>query len=176
MTIDDKIRDAEPHYYINRKVTKLSDLSSDKIDKYEYITKEEMLSLGQCRIIEQANFTYFLLRKDFEKQIKTIKNQIIWKKQTKAIEEHGKGLAESNALIKLRYNYDANILLRKKKQSIFETKNINFVDEKRGEILKLSKKINYNNLTYDYKGKKIGDKNLKNFDHAFGFLKNKTVI
>ena len=176
MTIDDKIRDAEPHYDINRKVTKLSDLSSDKIDKYEYITKEEMLSLDQSRVIEQANFTYFLLRKDFEKQIKTIKNQIIWKKQTKAIEEHGKGLAEPNALIKLRYNYDANILLRKRKQSIFKTKNINFIDEKRGEILKLSKKINYNDLTYNYKGKKIGDKNLKNFDHAFGFLKNETVI
>ena len=94
----------------------------------------------------------------------------------KAIEEHGKGLAESNALIKLRYNYDANILLRKRKQSIFKTKNINFIDEKRGEILKLSKKINYNDLTYNYKGKKIGDKNLKNFDHAFGFLKNETVI
>ena len=50
MTIDDKIRDAEPHYDINRKVTKLSDLSSDKIDKYEYITKEEMLSLDQSRV------------------------------------------------------------------------------------------------------------------------------
>ena len=63
MTIDDKIRDAEPHYDINRKVTKLSDLSSDKIDKYEYITKEEMLSLDQSRVQSKLTLLIFFYEK-----------------------------------------------------------------------------------------------------------------
>ena len=35
MTIDNKIRDEKLHYDINRAATKISALSSGKIDKYE---------------------------------------------------------------------------------------------------------------------------------------------
>ena len=35
MTIDDKIRDEKLQYYINREATKISALSSGKIDKYK---------------------------------------------------------------------------------------------------------------------------------------------
>ena len=38
MTTDDKIRDVKLQYDINREVAKISPLSSDKIDKYEYCT------------------------------------------------------------------------------------------------------------------------------------------
>ena len=38
MTIDDKIRDKKLQYDINRKEGKISALSSEKIDKYEYLT------------------------------------------------------------------------------------------------------------------------------------------
>ena len=38
MTTDDKIRDVKLQYDINREVAKISPLSSDKIDKYEYRT------------------------------------------------------------------------------------------------------------------------------------------
>ena len=41
MTIDNKIRDEKLHYDINREATKISALSSGKIDKYEYITDEK---------------------------------------------------------------------------------------------------------------------------------------
>ena len=44
MTIDDKIRD-EIWYDIDRQAGKVS--SSDKIDKYEYLTSEEMTSLSK---------------------------------------------------------------------------------------------------------------------------------
>ena len=64
-TIDDKIKDEKLQY-------KISALSSDKIDKYEYLTGEKILPSGQSRIIEQAKFTYSPLGKAFEKQIKTI--------------------------------------------------------------------------------------------------------
>ena len=62
-------------YDINKEAEKISELSSRKIDKYEYIAGEEILPSDQSRIIEQAKFTYSPLRKAFEKQIKTIKEQ-----------------------------------------------------------------------------------------------------
>ena len=64
-------------YNINREEAKISTLSSGKIDKYEFLTGEEILLSDQSRIIEQANFTYSLLGKKFEKQIRTIEDQEI---------------------------------------------------------------------------------------------------
>ena len=72
MTIEDHIRDEKLQYDINREAAKISALSSGKIDKYEYLTGEEILSTNQQQIIEQAKFTYCPLRKAFEKPTKTI--------------------------------------------------------------------------------------------------------
>ena len=47
---------------------------------------------------ENTKFTYFILGKAFEKQIKTIEEH--GKKQIKAIEEHEKQVMKSNAIIK----------------------------------------------------------------------------
>ena len=49
-------------------------LSSGKIDKYKYLTGEEILP-NKKQIIEQAKFTYSSLGKAFEKQTKTIEDQ-----------------------------------------------------------------------------------------------------
>ena len=43
MTIDDKIRDGKLKYNINKEALKMSALSSGKIDKYKYLTREEIL-------------------------------------------------------------------------------------------------------------------------------------
>ena len=75
MTIDDKIRDEKLQYDINREAANISALSSVKIDKYEYLTGQEILPSDQSRIIEQAKFTYFPLGKAFEKQTKKLKNK-----------------------------------------------------------------------------------------------------
>ena len=75
MTIDDKIRDEKLQYDINREAAKISALSSGKIDKYEYLTGEEILPSNQRQIIEQVKFTYFPLVKAFEKQINIIEDQ-----------------------------------------------------------------------------------------------------
>ena len=88
MAVDDKIRDEKIQYDINREAAKISALSSGKIDKYEFLTGEEILPSYQSRIIEQGNFTYSPLGKDFEKQTKTIEEQR--RKQIEAIKEHGK--------------------------------------------------------------------------------------
>ena len=85
MTMEDKIRDEKLQYDINREAAKISALSSGKIDKYEYLTGEEILPSNQQQIIEQAKFTYSLLGKAFEKQTKTIEDQ--GEKQIKAIQE-----------------------------------------------------------------------------------------
>ena len=67
MKIDDKIKDEKLQFDINREVA--------KIDKYEYLSAEEILPSNQSRIMEQAKFTYSPLGKAFEKQIKIIEEQ-----------------------------------------------------------------------------------------------------
>ena len=74
MTIKDQIKDEKLQYDINRETAKISALSSGKIDKYEYLTGEEILPSNQ----QQA------LGKAYEKQTKTIENQ--GKKQVDALE------------------------------------------------------------------------------------------
>ena len=75
MTIDDKIRDKKLQYDVNTEAAKISALSSEKIDKYEYLAGEEIIPSDQSRVIEQANFTYSSLGKALEKQTKTIEVQ-----------------------------------------------------------------------------------------------------
>ena len=67
MTIEDQIRDEKLRYDINREAAKISALSSGKIDKYEYLTGEEILPSNKQQVIEQAKFTYSLLGKTLEK-------------------------------------------------------------------------------------------------------------
>ena len=43
MTVNNQIRDEKLRYDINREVAKISALSSGKIDRYEYLTGEEIL-------------------------------------------------------------------------------------------------------------------------------------
>ena len=84
MKISDQIRDEKLQYDIHKEAAKISALSSGKIHKYEYFMSEDVLPSNQQQIIEQAKFTYSLLGKAFEKQIKTIEDQ--GKKQVDALE------------------------------------------------------------------------------------------
>ena len=85
MTIDDQIRDEKLQYDINREAAKISALSSNKFNKYEYLTGEEILPSNQKQMIEQAKFIYYPLGKAFQKQTKTIEDQ--GEKQFKALED-----------------------------------------------------------------------------------------
>ena len=75
MAIDDKIIDEKLLCNSNREATEISALSSGKINKYEYLTGEEILPPDQSRMKEQARFTYSLLGKALEKQIKVTEGQ-----------------------------------------------------------------------------------------------------
>ena len=85
MTIEDQIKDEKLQYDINRETVEISASSSGKLDKYEYLTGEEILPSNQQQIIQQAKFNYSPLGKVLEKQRKTIEDQ--GEKQVKAIED-----------------------------------------------------------------------------------------
>ena len=70
MAIDDKIRDENLQFDIKKKTAKISELLSGKIDKYKYLTGEEILPFDLRRVVEQAKFTYSPLRKALVKQKK----------------------------------------------------------------------------------------------------------
>ena len=53
---------------LTEKLQKYPDYHREKIDKYEFVTDEEILPSEQSRIIEPAKFRYFSLGKDFEKE------------------------------------------------------------------------------------------------------------
>ena len=51
---------------LNREAARISELSSGKTDKYEYLIGEEILPSNQRKVTEQANFRYSLLRRASE--------------------------------------------------------------------------------------------------------------
>ena len=137
MTTEDQVKDEKLQYDIKREAAKLSALLSGKIDKYEYLTGEEILPSNQQQIIEQAKFTYSPLGKAFENQTKTIKDQ--GEKQIKAIQDYKEQLVNIN-------NDDdyKNKLLLSMEREIFK----NIYNKRLDKIEELSKKNGYSNLKY----------------------------
>ena len=103
MTIDDQIGDEKLQYDINREAVKILALSSNKIDKYEYLTGEEILPSNQKQMIEQAKFTYSPFGKAFGKRIKTITDQA--EKQVKALEDLKDNEKNNNIQMIRRINF-----------------------------------------------------------------------
>ena len=66
MTIDDKIKDEKLQYNINREAAIISALLPGKIDKYEYLTGEEILPSNQSRIKSKLNLHIFHSVKDLK--------------------------------------------------------------------------------------------------------------
>ena len=150
MTIEDQTKDEKLQYDINRGAAKISALPSRKIDKYEYLTGEEILPSNQQQIIKQATFTYSPLGKAFEKQIKIIKGK--GEKQIKAIQDNRKQLISDD-------DYKNKLLISKERE-IFK-----YIYNKRLDKLEeLHNKIDYDNLKYvverggdEYRFNKIED-------------------
>ena len=159
MTVEDQIKDEKLQYDINREAAKISALSSGKIDKYEYLTGEEILPSNRRQIIEQAKFTSSPLGKAFEKQIKTIKDQGI--KQVKAIQDN-------KQLVNINNDDDyKDKLLLSKEREIFK----DIYSKRLDKIEENNNKIDYNNLNYVVVG--TGDEyNFNNLDDPLIFLNN----
>ena len=105
MTIEDQIKDEKLQHDINREAAKISALSSGKIDKYEYLTGQEILPSNQQQVIEQAKFTYSPLGKVFQKQTKTIQDQ--GEKQIKAIQDKD----FSKSVEKAKFDSDSDLAI-----------------------------------------------------------------
>ena len=157
MTIEDQIKDEKLQYDINREAAKISALSSGKIDKYEYLTSEEILPSNQQQIIQQAKFNYYPLGKALEKQIKTIEDQ--GKKQVKAIQDN-------KQIVNKDDGYKDKLLLSREREIL---KNI--CNKRLDKIEELNNKIDYNNLNYVVAG--AGDKySFDDLDDPLTFLNN----
>ena len=145
MTIDDQIIDEKLQYDINRKAAKTLALSLGKIDKYEYLTGEEILPFNQKS-----------LGKAFEKQTKTIEDQ--GEKQIKPIQNQVKTIKEYTC-----NNEDSPLILKQKE--IFNKP----ADEWLEEISSLDKKVNPDNFIYKYKGP-TADAKFDEFDNALNLV------
>ena len=140
MTIEDQIKDEKLQYDINREAPKISALSSGKLDKYKYLTGEEILPSNQQQIIEQAKFTCSPLGIAFEKQTKTIKDQ--GEKQIKAIKD------KSMEKIKKYSDYDNDYkkeLLISKEREIFR----DIYNDKLEQLKLASHNVDYNDWNYE---------------------------
>ena len=65
--LNEKIMQNEAQYDLDRKAAKISALSSKHLDKYEYLTGEDLGS--KPNTIEQARFEYSPLGKIFNKEL-----------------------------------------------------------------------------------------------------------
>ena len=113
---------------------KISALSSGELNKYEYVTGEEILPSNKQQVIEQAKLTYSSLGKAFEKQIKTIEDQ--GEKEIKAIQDNRKQLISND-------DYK-NKLLISKEIKIFK----DIYNKRLDKIEELNNKIDYNYIKY----------------------------
>ena len=92
--LDKKIMQNEAQYDLDRKTAKISALSSNNLDKYEYLTGED---LGlKPNTIEQARFEYSPLGKIFNKDLDKNDQKEGLFKRLKNIENAQKGLINGN--------------------------------------------------------------------------------
>ena len=120
--LDRKIRQNEEQYDLHRKAAKISALSSENLDKYEYLTGEDLNYKPST--VEQAKFDYSPLSKYFNKGLEEDKKRRTFKetkkyrkqkqKQLKAIEDQGeKQMDEIKKSNQLKDNKTKNIILLK---------------------------------------------------------------
>ena len=71
--LDTKIKQNEAQYGLDRRAAKISALSSGNLDKYEYLTGEDLNY--EPSTVEQAKFDYSPLSKFFNRRLKEEKKK-----------------------------------------------------------------------------------------------------
>ena len=106
----------EAQYDLDRKAAKISPLSSNNLDKYEYLTGQD---LGlKANTIEQARFEYSPLGKIFNKGLDKDDQKEGLFKRLKNIENAQKGLINGN-----NKNKPDSILSKSKNEDEYEDEN-----------------------------------------------------
>ena len=108
--LDNKIMQNEAQYDLDRKAAKTSASSSNKLDKYEYLTGED---LGlKPSTIEQAKFEYSPLGKIFNKGLdKDDKKEGLFKR-LKNIENAQKNLIKNDDNESILLHLDQNLMIK----------------------------------------------------------------
>ena len=159
MTIEDQIRNEKLQHDINRETAKVSALLSRKIDKYEYLTGEEVLPSNQKQIIQQAKFSYSPLGKTFKEKIKTIKEQ--GEKQIKQF--------KTKDLFIEKFTYDIDDV-----PMVLIEKEINnkLTEESFEKINNSEKMVDTGKLLFKYKSN-TADQDFSKFDNALDLTNKK---
>ena len=168
MTTEDQIRDEKLQYDINREAAKISALSSGKIDKYEYLTGEEILPFTQQQIIEQAKFTYSPLGKPCEKQTKTIEDQ------TKIIKDKQEQTKATEKQLDKHDDIKKDNLSINKQREIFNK----LIKERRETMHELHSSVKFDNFLYHSIQGSTKDKDFSTDNDAknlFAMIKNKEL-
>ena len=92
--IDNKIRSNQAQYDLDRQNAKISALSSGELDKYEYLTTEDLGYKSDA--VQKAKFKYSPLGKVFNKGLDTSEKQVGLLKRLKNIEDKTDRQLEKN--------------------------------------------------------------------------------
>ena len=166
----------EIQYDLDRKAAKISALSSNNLDKYEYLTGED---LGlKPSTIQQTKFEYSPMGKIFNigldkddqkeglfKRLKNIENKIKYenKKELKPIKNEEQSEVVKDESIVVDKKPKRIVLLKDKLDFIYKNVGSNFDSTGKSFLKKLAKdekKIDYNNLFFEIYDKSV----VKNVD------------
>ena len=101
MTNDDKVKNEKLLYDINKEVAKISVFSSGKIDKYEYITGEEVLHLIKVEQQNKQSLHIPLLLKHLKNKQKQLKSKEKNKQMLLQIKTKDQRLQQTKIIIKV---------------------------------------------------------------------------
>ena len=155
--LDGKIMQNEAQYNLDRKAAKISALSSNNFDKYEYLTGED-LDLEPSSI-EQGKFEYSplgkIFNKGFEKEEEKEENKKVGLRRLKNIEDKNE-----NQLKVLKDQLEKQPIISKVKSPIFNKVPLrNLLDDKSlkafDEIRNQDENIDYSRLNFIGSSKNI---------------------
>ena len=126
-----KIKQIEAQYYLDRKAAKISALSSNNLDKYEYLTGED---LGlKPSTVEQAKFEYSPLGKIFNKGLSEDDKKEEILKKLENIKDKSDELLNTinttNKASKNKINIQSENVIYDNKHSFVKYKNIGDIKE-----------------------------------------------
>ena len=141
MTIENKIKDEKLQYDINRDVTKISALSSGKIDKYETLLVRKYYPQINKKLLNKLNLLILLWEKLLKNRQKKIEDQ--GEKQTKTIQD--KSIENIKKCSDYDNDYKKELLKQKKEKSLKIFTMTDSIKYKTQATILITTIINYDN-------------------------------
>ena len=129
--LDRKIKQNEAQHDLDREAAKISALSSDNLDKYEYLTGEDLVLKPST--VEQAKFEYSPLGKIFDKGLSEEDRKEGFLKRLENIKDKNEELlnafSTTNEASKNKINIQSKNLIYDSKHSFVKYKDIDDIKE-----------------------------------------------